>query len=148
MGITGVALGTFVPTVLEGLVIMPYSMRLLHVGWVDPSSAKRLFPRSCPSLPAVAVLYALQSAVQPHNWISLGVIAAMGGLAYVLVYFVFRATATEREMVWHHAQPGNELRESAQLSLRLKARHQVFAKNLVSRFQPDERAATAPLPCR
>ena len=99
MGVTGVALGTFVPVVLEALVILPYTMRLLHVGWL-PVIREAFVPALAPVLPAVVVLYALQSAVQPHSWISLGIIAAMGGLAYVLVYFVFRATATEREMVW------------------------------------------------
>jgi O-antigen/teichoic acid export membrane protein len=100
MGITGVALGTLVPAVLEGLVILPYSMRLLRVGWTD-LIREALIPALAPLLPAVAVLYALQATVQPRNWLALGIIAAMGALAYVLVYFVFRATATEREMVWN-----------------------------------------------
>jgi hypothetical protein len=60
-----------------------------------------LVPALAPLLPAVVVLHALQAAVQPDNWLALGAVAAAGGLTYALVYFVFRATATEREMVWN-----------------------------------------------
>ncbi len=100
MGIVGVALGTFVPALLEGMVIMPYSMRLLRVGWGDVLR-DAFIPALAPMLPAVAVLYALQAAVQPQSWLELGITAAVGGLVYMMVYFVFRATTAEREMVWN-----------------------------------------------
>ncbi len=99
LGITGVALGTLVPTVIEGLVIMPYSMRLLRVSW-GTVLRDAWIPALVPTIPAVAVLYALQSAMQPDSWILLGVTAAVGGLVYAVVYFLFRATSREREMVW------------------------------------------------
>jgi O-antigen/teichoic acid export membrane protein len=99
LGLIGVALGTLAPTVLESLVIMPFSMRLLRVRGSD-LAREAFMPALAPLLPAVAILYALQSALRPHSWLTLGAIALAGGLIYVLVYFVFRATATEREMVW------------------------------------------------
>jgi hypothetical protein len=49
-------------------------------------------------LPAVAVLYALQAALQPASFVVLGIIAAAGLAVYGLVYFIFRATAGEREL--------------------------------------------------
>ncbi len=98
MGITGVALGTFVPALLESIVIMPYTMHLLHVSWSDVIRQAWL-PALAPTLPAVVVLYALQSTLHPGNWILLGLIAVVGGLTYGVVYFMFRATATERAMV-------------------------------------------------
>jgi O-antigen/teichoic acid export membrane protein len=100
MGITGVALGTLVPAVLEGMVVIPFSMRLLGVSWFR-LLRDAWIPALVPVAPAVAVLYALQSALQPQNWIVLGLIAATGGLVYLAVYFLFRATASEREMAWN-----------------------------------------------
>jgi O-antigen/teichoic acid export membrane protein len=100
MGITGVALGTFVPAVLEGIVIMPFTMRLLGVSWSNVVRDAWI-PALAPALPAVAVLIALQAAIKPGNWFVLGLIAALGGVVYATVYFIFRATSTEREMVWN-----------------------------------------------
>ncbi len=100
MGIIGVALGTFVPAVLEGMVVMPFTLRLLKVSWGKVLRDAWL-PALAPVLPAVAVLYALQSALHPHNWFMVGALAAVGGLVYVVIYFFFRATASEREMMWN-----------------------------------------------
>lgn len=102
MGITGVAIGTFVPAVLEALFVMPYTMRLLGVRWSDVLKDAWL-PALAPAIPAGLVLYALQAALHPNNWFALGMIAAAGGFVYAAVYFVFRATAAEREMVWQVA---------------------------------------------
>jgi O-antigen/teichoic acid export membrane protein len=108
MGITGVALGTFVPGVLEGMIVIPYSMRLLGVPW--PRLLRDAWiPALVPVIPAAGVLYALQAALQPDNWIVLGLIAAVGGLVYLAVYFLFRATASEREMVWNLLSQAMEL---------------------------------------
>jgi O-antigen/teichoic acid export membrane protein len=100
MGITGVALGTFVPVLLEAALIMPFTMRLLKVRWPVVLRDAWL-PALAPAVPAALVTYALQALAQPHSWIMLGLIAAIGGLVYAAVYFIFRATATEREMVWN-----------------------------------------------
>lgn len=100
MGINGVALGTLVPTILEGIVIIPFSMRLLGVRWSDVIRDAWI-PALVPVIPTVAVLYALQAAMQPSSWILLGLTAAVGGLVYMVFYFIFRATATERQMVWN-----------------------------------------------
>jgi O-antigen/teichoic acid export membrane protein len=100
VGITGVALGTLIPAVLEGMVIIPYAMRLLGVSWLR-LVRDAWIPALLPVAPTVAVLYALQSTVQPQNWIVLGLIAACGGLVYLFMYFLFRATSSERELVWN-----------------------------------------------
>jgi O-antigen/teichoic acid export membrane protein len=98
LGIFGVAIGTLVPAVLEGIVVIPYAMRLLGVGW--PRLLRDAWvPALVPLLPAVGVLYALQMALQPQNWIVLGLIAAAGGLIYLAGYLLFRATGSEREMI-------------------------------------------------
>ena len=97
MGITGVALGTLIPTAIEAVILTPYTMRQLNASWAS-LLREAWAPALGPVLPAVAVVYALQAALQPQSFVLLGVIAAAGLAAYGLVYFVFRATAGEREM--------------------------------------------------
>jgi hypothetical protein len=73
------------------LLDVPWS-RLLRDAWV---------PALVPVLPAAGVLYGLQALLQPQNWIVLGLIAASGGLVYLVIYFLFRATGSEREMAYN-----------------------------------------------
>jgi O-antigen/teichoic acid export membrane protein len=97
MGIVGVALGTLIPTALEAAILTPYTVRQLKAGW-GPLLRDAWAPAFLPVLPAVAVLYALQEAMRPDSFLALGIIAAAGLLVYGMVYFIFRATAGEREI--------------------------------------------------
>ena len=97
MGLVGVALGTLIPTALEAAILTPYTVRQVNAGW-GALLREAWAPALGPALPAVAVLYALQAALRPQSLFALGLIAAAGLAAYALVYFVFRATAGEREL--------------------------------------------------
>jgi O-antigen/teichoic acid export membrane protein len=97
MGIVGVALGTLIPIALEAAILTPYTLRQLRADW-RLLLRDAWLPALAPTVPAVVVLYALQASAQPSSFIALGAIAAAGLAAYGLVYFVFRATAGEREV--------------------------------------------------
>jgi O-antigen/teichoic acid export membrane protein len=97
IGIAGVALGTLIPTILEAAILTPYTLRQLNAGW-GALIRDAWAPALAPVLPAVAVLYALQAALQPASFVVLGIIAAAGLATYGIVYFIFRATAGEREL--------------------------------------------------
>jgi O-antigen/teichoic acid export membrane protein len=97
IGIAGVALGTLIPAMLEVAILTPYTLRQLNADW-GALIRDAWAPALAPVLPAVAVLYALQAALQPASFVVLGIIAAAGLAVYGLVYFIFRATAGEREL--------------------------------------------------
>jgi Na+-driven multidrug efflux pump len=97
MGIAGVALGTLIPIALEAAILTPYTLGQLKADW-RVLLRDAWAPALLPVLPAIATLYALQNALHPASFIALGVIAAAGLAVYGLVYFIFRATAGEREL--------------------------------------------------
>jgi O-antigen/teichoic acid export membrane protein len=97
LGIVGVALGTLIPIALEAAILTPYTLRQLRADW-RVLLRDAWLPALAPTVPAVAVLYALQASAQPSSFFALGAIAAAGLAAYGLVYFVFRATAGERQV--------------------------------------------------
>lgn len=97
-GLTGVALGTFFPWVVESMVVvMPYATRTLGVP-MRTMILEGLLPPLLPAAPTAVVLLALREMVKPTSIVSL---AALGGSAlvlYVLGYFLLAARELERSL--------------------------------------------------
>ena len=97
LGITGVALGTLIPTSIECLVfIMPHAMRILNI------SGRRMImevflPAFLPAVPMIIVVYLLQIIFPISSWLSIACVAGMGLIVYVIGYLGFGASAVERQ---------------------------------------------------
>jgi peptidoglycan biosynthesis protein MviN/MurJ (putative lipid II flippase) len=96
-GITGVALGTLIPTSIECLVlVMPHTMRILNI------SGRRmitevLLPAFLPAVPMIIVVYLLQIIFPISSWLSIACAASAGLIVYVIGYLSFGASAVERQ---------------------------------------------------
>ena len=97
LGLTGVALGTLVPTTLEYLVVMPYAARVIGVGLTE-SLTRIWLPALTPTIPMVLVLWILQRAAEPLSLLSLVAITASGFVVYAAGYLGLSATRTERQV--------------------------------------------------
>lgn len=98
-GLTGVALGTLIPMLVESVcVLTPYTLR---VTGVRPGELARqaLVPALLPAAPAGLVLLALRSAVAVNSLPSLALVAGAGALTYALVYLAL-SQGTERRLVF------------------------------------------------
>jgi O-antigen/teichoic acid export membrane protein len=96
-GLTGVALGTLIPTAAEGLgFVLPYAMRVIGVSAAE--ALKEIFiPALLPAIPVAILLYALQQVVEPSSLLSIMVMAASGELVYMLGYLSVGASQVERQ---------------------------------------------------
>ena len=114
IGVTGVALGTLIPTVIEALaVVMPYTMRVLMV---TPQTVviRVWLPTLAPAALSAAVLLSLRTIFDLTSLLALLVASAFGVLVYFGSYFAFRVTAPERtsalDMVTHVVRRAARLR--------------------------------------
>lgn len=97
-GLTGVALGTLIPTTIESFgFVLPYTMRVLGLRLRDV--VNDIVVRSVvPALPAAGVLYLLQQMIVPVALIEIALIAAASVLVYVGGYLSVGASTAERSM--------------------------------------------------
>jgi O-antigen/teichoic acid export membrane protein len=97
-GLTGVALGTLIPTAAECLgFVLPYAMRVIGVSAAE--ALKEIFiPALLPAIPVAILLYALQQVVEPSSLLSIMVVAASGVLVYMLGYLSVGASQVERQI--------------------------------------------------
>ncbi len=97
LGLAGVALGTLIPTAVEGLFfVLPYAMRTIGVSGGE--GLKRvLMPALCPAIPMIIVLYLLERVVEPSSWWAIAAVAAAGSLVYVAAYLRVGASEFERQ---------------------------------------------------
>lgn len=101
LGITGVALGTLIPTSLECLVfVMPYTMRVLEING-HRLIKQALLPALLPTIPMAIIIYVLQVALQPSSLLSIALVASIGLIVYVACYLIFGASAVERQ-TWNN----------------------------------------------
>jgi O-antigen/teichoic acid export membrane protein len=111
LGVTGVALGTLIPTSIECFVfIMPHTMRILNI------SGRRMIteaflPALLPAVPMIIVVYLLQALIPISSWLALACVAGIGLIVYVIGYLSFGASAVERQTwnglafsAWHFAR--------------------------------------------
>lgn len=96
-GLTGVALGTLIPMLLECLcVLTPYTLRVIGVRLSELTRVV-LAPALLPAIPAGLVLLALRSTVAVTSLPALVVVAGAGSLTYALVYLAV-SQGTERRL--------------------------------------------------
>ncbi len=97
LGLTGVALGTLIPTVFECLcLVLPYSMRVIGISAEE--ALKEIFlPAFGPAVPMAIVLYLVRQVVEPSSLIAMTVVAGSGLAVYVTAYLSFGASQVERQ---------------------------------------------------
>lgn len=96
LGVTGVALGTLIPTTAVSLgLVMPYVMRVIGI---RPAEVLRtsVLPALLPAVPMAIALLALQQVVDLSSIVSLIAVAGVGVLVYVVGYLVLGASESER----------------------------------------------------
>jgi O-antigen/teichoic acid export membrane protein len=98
LGLAGIALGTLIPTTFENLLfVLPYTLRVLHVGIRDVLE-QVVLPVSVPALPLLLLLLALDQTFGLSSWLALAAAAAAGGLVYATAYLLLGASAVERRL--------------------------------------------------
>jgi O-antigen/teichoic acid export membrane protein len=96
-GLTGVALGTLIPTTAEAIgFVLPYGMWVIGVSGTQVLRESYL-PALMPAIPMVIVLYSLERLVVLSSLLSIAVVAAIGLLVYVIGYLSVGASRTERQ---------------------------------------------------
>jgi O-antigen/teichoic acid export membrane protein len=97
-GITGVALGTLIPTALEAaLVVTPFTLRALGISPVR-FVLDSLGPALLPVVPMVAVLWLATQVLAPVGIVPLVVLIAIGHAVYGVGYLATGAAAPERRL--------------------------------------------------
>jgi O-antigen/teichoic acid export membrane protein len=98
LGLTGVALGTLIPTTVFCLgFILPHVRRVVGVEW-HRVFAEMLLPPLLPLVPSVIVLFVLREALDPGSVLFLGVITASSLLTYLVGYLCLSVNAFERAL--------------------------------------------------
>jgi O-antigen/teichoic acid export membrane protein len=98
-GLMGVALATLVAGAgLSFIYILPYTARTLRSSLLDLFK-RAVLPAFIPALPMTGVLYTIVRAVEPTGLITLGCTAFAGLVTYALVYVIFCAGDTERDLL-------------------------------------------------
>jgi len=96
-GLTGVALGTLIPTTVVCLgLALPYSMGVIGVSTIQVVK-EVLLPALLPAIPTVIWLYVLQHAIEPSSPFSIIVVAGTGLLVYLVGYLKWGASEVERQ---------------------------------------------------
>jgi O-antigen/teichoic acid export membrane protein len=98
LGVTGVAIGTLIPTVIECFgLIMPYTLRTLRVSWREAIS-EIFVPTLAPLIPMAIVLYGLREVAAPASLVALMAVALVGLIVYAGGYLIFGARPFERQL--------------------------------------------------
>jgi O-antigen/teichoic acid export membrane protein len=99
MGLTGVALGTLIPTSVVCLgIVLPYTMWKIGIHPQDALS-RILTPTLLPVVPASIAVYALKFLIQPTSIFSVLSVGGCGFLVYSSVYLMMSANMFERELL-------------------------------------------------
>ena len=103
LGLTGVAIGSLVPTALECCCfVLPFSMRVIGISLFE--MVKDVFlPAFLPAVPTVISLYLLGQWLAPTSFILTGFVAGCGVLVYMAGYLGLGASKSERETCRHFA---------------------------------------------
>ncbi len=96
-GLTGVALGTLIPTTIENLgFVLPYALRVNGVSF-RAALTESLLPALLPAVPMAAVLYLLRVVMRPDSFVAIALIGGVALLVYVGGYWLVGAGQAERE---------------------------------------------------
>ncbi len=97
VGLTGVALGTLIPTTAINLAfVLPYTMRVMRVGAGDVFRMSVL-PALLPGVPMILALAVFRQALAPTSFVALAAVAGAGVLVYGLGYLAVGASEFERQ---------------------------------------------------
>jgi O-antigen/teichoic acid export membrane protein len=103
LGLTGVALGTLIPTAIVCLgFVIPYAARMIGVRFQEVI-VHILLPAFLPVVPAGIGMYLLRDVVKPTSIILILLLGATGLLIYLAIYLCMRANEFERgilRMAW------------------------------------------------
>jgi O-antigen/teichoic acid export membrane protein len=97
LGVAGVAYGTLIPTAIESILILPYGLAVMGIGFGD-GLRQMVLPPIIPAIPMGLVLVLMRQWLQPTG-IDLLVSAVVGMAVYVGVYLLLGSTRPEREVV-------------------------------------------------
>jgi O-antigen/teichoic acid export membrane protein len=121
LGVSGVALGTLIPTTAEAfLFILPYTAYALGISF-GQLVRDALWPALLPVVPLAATLLVLERVFDPSSLIAVAAIGACGAAAYLLTYLRFGAGKMERDAlrrVWSVAVQQQPLRDRGKHSER------------------------------
>jgi O-antigen/teichoic acid export membrane protein len=97
LGLTGVALGTLIPTMIVDFgLVWPYVLKVVGVSTTRVLK-DALLPALLPAIPSATVLYLLEQAIEPTSLASIGPVAGIGFLVYVIGYLSWGASEIERQ---------------------------------------------------
>jgi O-antigen/teichoic acid export membrane protein len=98
-GITGVALGTLIPTTIFSLgFVMPYAIRVIGVT-IREMYKEVILPTFVPIVPAGITAYLLREFFEPSTIIPTLVIAAIGSFIYLAIYLKSSRCKFERSIL-------------------------------------------------
>lgn len=99
MGLTGVALGTLIPTTVIGLgFVLPYCAHVIGVS-ARAVFVQILLPALVPAAPAALVLGLIRETLHPASVVAIVLTAGTGAAVYVVLYLRSSACAFERRQI-------------------------------------------------
>ena len=99
LGVTGVALGTLIPTTIECVCfVTPYAMRQNGVS-VHALISELLGPSLLPAVPMLVVLYVLRQLLLPTSYLSIGAIGLVGAAVYAALFLVLSRGKPEQTLL-------------------------------------------------
>jgi O-antigen/teichoic acid export membrane protein len=101
LGVTGVALGTLIPTLIECVcLVTPYAMRENGVS-LRAFLVEILLPTLLPAGPMLATLYGLCQWLQPASYLAIIAVGAAGASVYGLLYLALSRGQPEQALLRH-----------------------------------------------
>jgi O-antigen/teichoic acid export membrane protein len=97
LGLAGVALGTLIPFLVESLIVLAYTLRVLDVS-VGELIRRVMLPALLPALPTIMLEELLVSRLEPSSWPAVVVVAGLGMGVYAAGYLSFGACDVERRL--------------------------------------------------
>jgi O-antigen/teichoic acid export membrane protein len=96
-GLTGVAIGTLLPTAVEYFaIVLPYSLRATGIRTRE-AIAEIFLPALLPVIPTMLVLYALRIAVEPASILSIAAVAIVASCIYAITFLSIGGNRNERQ---------------------------------------------------
>jgi O-antigen/teichoic acid export membrane protein len=96
-GLTGVALGTLIPSIVMSLgFFLPYVMGVMNVRTIELFT-EALIPAFVPVAPMAIVIYFLEQVLHVESLFSSAIVATIGMSVYVITYIALGASNLERQ---------------------------------------------------
>jgi O-antigen/teichoic acid export membrane protein len=102
IGVAGVAYGTFIPTVVESMLILPFGLTVMGIGLVE-GLRDAVLPPLIPAIPMGLVLVGIREWLQPAG-VGLLFPAVVGLATYGGIYMLLASSQPEREITRSLAQ--------------------------------------------